>query len=224
MQIRIPTHSESGDDMSGTTKEATQFDLPLALLKVGAVRLSPDAPFTWTSGTRAPIYCDNRQLLGFPDVRAEVAVALAEAVGGGSAPSLIAGTSTAGIPWAAMVADRLNLPLAYVRPEPKKHGMGRQVEGPLANGHSVVLVEDLISTGGSSLKCVEALRLEGAEVLEVLALFSYGLPKAAKAFAEMGVKCRSLATFTELIERAAGSGYVSTEGLKALREWQATGC
>jgi orotate phosphoribosyltransferase len=202
------------------TNETARFDLPLALLKIGAVRLSPDAPFTWASGRRAPVYCDNRQLLGFPDARAEIAGALADAIRGRGA-DLIAGTSTAGIPWAAWVAERLGLPLAYVRPEPKKHGMARQVEGPLARGHSVVLIEDLISTGGSCLRCVEALRLEGAKVLEVLALFSYGLPEARAAFASAGVEWRTLASFADLVASAASSGLVTKEGAETLERWGA---
>jgi orotate phosphoribosyltransferase len=203
------------------TNERAKFDLPLALLKIGAVRLSPDAPFTWASGRKAPVYCDNRQLLGFPDIRAEIAGALADAAKGrGGAPDMVAGTSTAGIPWATMVADRLGLPLAYVRPEPKKHGMARQVEGPLARGRSVVLIEDLISTGGSCLKCVDALRTEGAKVLEVLALFSYELPEARAAFAEKGVEWRTLTSLTELAGRAAESGLVTAEGADALERWR----
>jgi orotate phosphoribosyltransferase len=203
------------DDRAG----AAGLDLPSALLRAGAVRLSPDAPFTWASGIKAPIYCDNRQLLGFPDVRAAVAAALAAAAAE-RGPSLVAGTSTAGIPWASMVADRLGLPLAYVRPEPKKHGMGRQVEGPAAKGHSAVLVEDLISTGGSSLKCVEALRQEGAEVLCVLALFSYELPKAARAFDDSGVRWSALAGFSGLVACAVREGLVTDAGAKALEEFR----
>lgn len=196
------------------------LDLASALLDAAAVRLSPEAPFTWASGMKAPIYCDNRQLLGFPELRAALAQALA-ARASESKPTLVAGTSTAGIPWAAFVADRLGLPLAYVRPEPKKHGMGRQVEGPLAKGHRVVLLEDLLSTGGSSLKCVQGLRDEGAEVLEVLALFSYGLPKAEAAFREAGVPVRVLATFADLAERAEVKGLVDAAGRESLLAWQA---
>ena len=124
------------------------LDLVSGLLDAGAVRLSPKAPFTWASGLRSPIYCDNRQLLGFPDLRDAIKAALA-AMASQAHPTLIAGTSTAGIPWATLVADALSLPMAYVRPEPKKHGMARQVEGLHAKGHRIVLIEDLISTGGS---------------------------------------------------------------------------
>jgi len=197
------------------------FDLPLALLEAGAVRFSPDAPFTWASGLKSPVYCDNRQLLGFPAVRTAVADALCASVKeNNKRATLIAGTSTAGIPWASMVADRLGLPLAYVRPEPKKHGMGRQVEGPMTEKHSVVLIEDLISTGGSSLKCVEALRDEGAEVLEVLALFSYGLSKAETAFLSKNVNWRVLAVFSDLVKRAVENGAITRSGQDSLAVWR----
>lgn len=197
----------------------TQLDLASGLLEAGAVRLSPREPFTWASGMKAPIYCDNRQLLGSPELRGRIADTLAERAAA-SKPTLIAGTSTAGIPWAALVADRLGLPMSYVRPEPKKHGMGRQVEGPNTKGHRVVLLEDLISTGGSSLKCVEGLRAEGADVLEILALFSYGLPVADAAFRTAKVNLRVLATFEELVARAETKGILQGEDRVSLTEWR----
>lgn len=195
------------------------LDLASGLLEAGAVRLSPREPFTWASGMKAPIYCDNRQLLGFPESRARIKDALAERAAE-SRPTLVAGTSTAGIPWAALVADVLGLPMAYVRPEPKKHGMGRQVEGPHVDGHRVVLIEDLISTGGSSIKCVEALRHEDAEVLEVLALFSYGLPQAEEAFRAAAVVLRVLATFDDLSRRAQEKGLLDDRDRASLAEWR----
>jgi len=197
----------------------TNLDLAAGLLDAGAVRLSPRSPFTWASGLKAPIYCDNRQLLGFPELRSQIAAVLAQRAAE-KRPTLIAGTSTAGIPWAALVADRLNLPLAYVRPEPKKHGMGRQVEGPHADKHRVVLIEDLISTGGSSVKCVDALRHEDAEVLEVLALFSYGLPQAEATFQAAQVPLRVLATFEELALRAQAKGLLEAPDMTSLTEWR----
>ena len=197
----------------------SSLDLVSGLLDAGAVRLSPRSPFTWASGLRSPIYCDNRQLLGFPDLRSAIKRALAEQARLAN-PTLIAGTSTAGIPWAALVADELGLPMAYVRPEPKKHGMARQVEGPHADGHRVVLIEDLISTGGSSIKCVEALRHEEAEVLEVLALFSYGLPQADAAFQAAKVDLKVLATFQELAVRAPTKGLLDARDAESLDEWQ----
>ncbi len=198
---------------------SSTFDLATGLLAAGAVRLSPKSPFTWASGLKSPIYCDNRQLLGFPELRSQIKTVLAERALA-SKPTLIAGTSTAGIPWAALVADLLGLPMAYVRPEPKKHGMGRQVEGPQVDGHKVVLVEDLISTGGSSIKCVEALRHEDAEVLEVLALFSYGLPQAEEAFRAAGVRLRVLATFDDLARRAAEKALLDEQDQASLAEWR----
>lgn len=195
------------------------LDLAAGLLEAGAVRLSPREPFTWASGMKAPIYCDNRQLLGLPELRSLIAEALAQQAAE-SKPTLLAGTSTAGIPWAALVADRLGLPMSYVRPEPKKHGMGRQVEGPNTKGHRVVLLEDLISTGGSSLKCVEGLRAEGAEVLEILALFSYGLPVAEEAFRAAGVALRVLATFEALAARAESQGILHGDDRASLIEWR----
>jgi len=195
-------------------------DLAGCLLEAGAVRLQPMDPFTWASGLKSPIYCDNRQLMGFPAVRDQIVEAL---VARSSAldPSLIAGAATAGVPWAAMVADRLKLPLAYVRPTPKNHGMGRQVEGPLARGHRVVLIEDLISTGMSSLNCAEALRAEGADVSVVLALFSYGLPQAEAAFAAAGIALAVLSSFAVLSAVAKARGILDPAGSDALGAWRA---
>lgn len=197
----------------------TQPNVARALLEAGAVRFSPKTPFTWASGLKSPIYCDNRQLLGFPELRSSISEALATRAAELS-PTLIAGTGSAGIPWAALVADRMNLPMAYVRTSPKNHGMGRQVEGPNADGHRVVLIEDLISTGGSSLRCVEALQREDATVLEVLALFSYGLPQAETAFRTAGVPLRVLTTFEALSEEAGRAGLLDEGGAAALQEWR----
>lgn len=197
----------------------SELNVAKALLDAGAVRLSPKSPFTWASGLKSPIYCDNRQLLGTPGLRGAIADALAVRAAELS-PTMIAGTSTAGIPWAALVADRLNLPMAYVRPEPKKHGMGRQVEGPHADGHRVVLIEDLISTGGSSLQCVEALQREDAVVLGVLALFSYGLPQAEEAFRTAGVDLQVLSTFEALSIEATANGILDPGDTAALLDWR----
>ncbi len=184
------------------------------------MRLKPLEPFTWASGLKSPIYCDNRQLLGFPVVRDQIIAALV-AQAATLQPTLIAGAATAGVPWAAMVADRMQLPMAYVRPTPKNHGMGRQVEGPLAKDHCVVLIEDLISTGMSSLRCAEALRAEGAVVPTVLALFSYGLPQAEAAFAEAGIGLSVLSSFEVLATEAEARGILDAEGQAALKDWRA---
>ncbi len=197
----------------------TPEELVAGLLDAGAVKLRPQEPFTWSSGLKAPIYCDNRQLLGQSELRRRIANALAEAAAK-LHPSLIAGTSTAGIPWGALVAERLDLPFAYVRPEPKKHGMGRQVEGPSATGHRVVLIEDLISTGGSSLKCAQAVQAEGGTVAAVLALFSYGLHAATDAFQDAGISLQVLGTFDALAAEAQARGTVDGAGRSALGVWQ----
>ncbi|MBK7292288.1 MAG: orotate phosphoribosyltransferase [Geothrix sp.] len=194
-------------------------DFAGCLLEVGAVRLQPLEPFTWASGLKSPIYCDNRQLLGFPEIRDQIVASLVVAARA-LHPTLIAGAATAGVPWAAMVADRLKLPLAYVRPTPKNHGMGRQVEGPLAKGHRVVLIEDLVSTGMSSLKCAEALRAEGAEVPAVLALFSYGLPQAEAAFAAARIEVAVLSSFEVLSAEAEARGILDIAGSDALAAWR----
>lgn len=194
-------------------------DFAGCLLEVGAVRLQPLEPFTWASGLKSPIYCDNRQLLGFPEIRDHIVASLVVAARA-LHPTLIAGAATAGVPWAAIVADRLKLPLAYVRPTPKNHGMGRQVEGPLAKGHRVVLIEDLVSTGMSSLKCAEALRAEGAEVPAVLALFSYGLPQAEAAFAAARIEVAVLSSFEVLSAEAEARGILDIAGSDALAAWR----
>ncbi|NWJ40981.1 MAG: orotate phosphoribosyltransferase [Geothrix sp.] len=194
-------------------------DFAGCLLEVGAVRLQPMDPFTWASGLKSPIYCDNRQLMGFPEVRDQIVASLVVA-SRALKPTLIAGAATAGVPWAAMVADRLQLPLAYVRPTPKNHGMGRQVEGPMAKGHRAVLIEDLISTGMSSLKCADALRAEGAEVPAVLALFSYGLPQAEEAFAAARIEMAVLSSFEVLSAEAEARGILDIAGSDALRAWR----
>lgn len=197
----------------------TPRELAACLLQSGAVRLRPLEPFTWASGLKAPIYCDNRQLLGFPAHRDRVVESLAERARA-LRPTLVAGAATAGIAWAALVADRLGLPMAYVRPEPKKHGMGRQVEGPGAGGHRAILIEDLISTGGSSLRCVDALRAEGAEVPAVLALFSYELPQAAEAFEAAGLALEVLGSFGALAEEGRACGLLDAAGAEALSAWR----
>ncbi len=195
-------------------------DLAGCLLSVGAVRLQPLDPFTWASGLKSPIYCDNRQLLGVPDVRDQIVEALM-AQSAALKPTLIAGAATAGVPWAAMVADRLKLPMAYVRPTPKNHGTGHQVEGLPAKGQRAVLIEDLISTGMSSLACAQALRVEGAEVPAVLALFTYGLPQAQAAFTAAGIDLSVLSSFEVLSAVAEARGILDAAGLAALKAWRA---
>ncbi len=172
------------------------------LVKVGAVevRTDPRHWFTWKSGRRSPIYCDNRLLMSYPESRARIADALAAAIRDAHpGVEVVAGTATAGIPHAAWVAERLGLPMAYVRGAAKGHGRGRRVEGASLSGRRVVLIEDTISTGGSALEGLEGLRDDGASVVGVQAIFSYAFPQADAAFRDAGVACAVLTTYPELI-------------------------
>ncbi len=187
------------------------------LFALGAVQLKPHDPFHWSSGLKAPIYCDHRTLLGEPMVRTRIAEGLA-GLASPLQPTMIAGTSTAGIPWGMLVAHHLSLPFVYVRPEPKAHGLGRQVEGQSCDHHSIVLVEDLISTGGSSLRCVEALRAEGAQVRSVIAIFTYGFQTSHQAFMRHGVPLQTLGTFENLIEHA--QTVLGADAVRSLQAWQ----
>ncbi len=195
-------------------------DVASMLLEVKAVRLSPDKPFKWASGWNSPIYCDNRITLSYPKVRTAIKNGLAAAVQAYWADvDIIAGVATAGIAQGALVADWLDLPFCYVRPEPKKHGMGNQIEGKIKPGQKVVLIEDLVSTGGSSLKAVEALREAGANVLGMVAIFTYGFDVAVNNFAEKGLKFYTLSNYETLVEEAVKQKYVSESQLITLQEW-----
>lgn len=191
------------------------------LLSVQAVRLQPDSPFTWSSGWKSPIYCDNRVTLAYPDVRLFIKNALADAIRQQfPAAEVIAGVATAGIPQGALVADALGLPYCYVRPEPKAHGMGKQIEGYLAAGQRVVVIEDLISTGGSSLKVVDALRTAGADVLGMAAIFTYGFPIADTNFQERNVPLVCLSNYDALLTEAQTLDYISSEAMTSLSAWR----
>lgn len=188
------------------------------LLEIKAVKLSPSDPFTWTSGIKSPIYCDNRMVLSFPVVRDFVAQALADRIRS-SFPKAdrIAGIATAGIAHGALAADRLDMSYAYVRPEPKKHGLKNQVEGLIQKGDKVVLVEDLISTGKSSMQAVEGVRKEGAEVIGLVALFTYGFTSALRRFADEDIPVYTLSNFDILSEVAAEEGYISSEDINKIK-------
>ncbi|MBS9349435.1 orotate phosphoribosyltransferase [Listeria welshimeri] len=191
------------------------------LLEIKAVFLKPNDPFTWASGIKSPIYCDNRLTLGFPKVRQFIAESLAEKIKETFGEvDVVAGTATAGIPHAAWVSDLLDLPMVYVRSKAKEHGKGNQIEGLIAKGQKVVVIEDLISTGGSSLKAVEALEEEGAEVLGIAAIFTYGLDKGKKLLAESNTKLITLTNYDELIEVALNKDYVTAEDMATLKEWK----
>ena len=194
-----------------------------ALLRIDAVSLRPHDPFTWSSGLVAPIYCDNRRTLAHPSIRRAIADGFAEVVREAGWESIsIAGTATAGIPHAAWLAERLKAPMAYVRSEAKGHGQGRRIEGTrLGPGDEAVVVEDLISTGGSALEAVSAVRETGAAVRAVLAIFSYGLDAAASAFEAADIEAHVLTTFPVLLDVARRQHDLSAEARALLDDWQA---
>ena len=196
-------------------------EMAAKLLKIKAIKLQPQEPFTWASGWKSPIYCDNRKVNSYPEVRTYVKLRLAQLVLKNFAEAeAVAGVATGAISQGALVADVLGLPFAYVRPKPKDHGMGNQIEGELAAGTKVVVVEDLISTGGSSLKAVEALRQAGVEVLGMVASHTYGFAVAEEAFKEAGVTLYTLTDYEHVISEAAETGYVTEADLELLREWR----
>lgn len=190
------------------------------LLEINAVALSPKDPFTWTSGLKSPIYCDNRLTLSYPSVRREIASGLQKLIMENFPDAeVIAGTATAGIPHAAWVSDLLDLPMCYVRSKAKEHGKGNQIEGRVAAGQKVVVVEDLISTGGSVITAVEALRDAGCEVLGVVSIFTYGLEKGKEKLAAEGIHSESLTDFNTLVQVAIKNGYIGENDQESLLSW-----
>ena len=190
------------------------------LLEIKAVVLNPSQPFTWTSGIKSPIYCDNRKTLSFPKVRTFIKTSFADIITDEfKHADVIAGVATAGIPHGALVADVLNLPFIYVRDKPKGHGLENQIEGKLEKGQKVLVIEDLISTGGSSLKAVEALREAGAEVLGLGAIFTYGFEKSVKAFEQANCKFFTLSNYEILLDKAIEDNYVKQEEKDELITW-----
>ena len=191
------------------------------LLAIQAVALRPNDYFTWTSGIKSPIYCDNRITMSYPSIRREIAAGMVEVIKEKyPAVEVIAGTATAGIPHAAWVSDLLDLPMIYVRDSAKKHGKTNQIEGRVLEGQKVVIIEDLISTGLSSLKVTKALREAGAEVLGVVAIFSYELKKAQAAFEEAGVEYITLTNYPVLVEEAVAIDYIHQDDVEKLLEWR----
>jgi orotate phosphoribosyltransferase len=191
------------------------------LLEIDAVMLSPEKPFVWASGIQSPVYCDNRLTLAYPTIRSTIArgfVALINQLQ--LEPDVIIGTATAGIPHAALVANLLDLPMAYVRSKPKTHGRGNQVEGKLETGQKAVVIEDLISTGGSSIAAAQAVQEVGVEVEVVLAIFSYGLPVAKERFHDADLRFATLTDFPTLLDVAIETGSLSSAHLETLQSWQ----
>ncbi len=191
------------------------------LLQVNAIKLNPEQPFTWASGWKSPIYCDNRKVLSFPFIRDFIKSEMCNVVFE-KFPSadMLAGVATAGIAWGAMAADQLKLPYMYVRPRPKEHGLGNQIEGFYESGQKVLVIEDLISTGRSSLQVVEVLRQAGLDVVGMLSIFTYGFTEAGKAFADAGVPYLSLTNYEVLIQLALEKGLVSAAQENTLLNWR----
>ncbi len=191
------------------------------LLAVQAIKLQPENPFTWASGWKSPFYCDNRKTLSYPDLRTFVKDNLAAMVRTYfPEATAVAGVATGAIAQGALVSDVLLLPFCYVRSKPKDHGMGNLIEGTLPQGSKVVVVEDLISTGGSSLKAVEALRAAGFEVVGMVAAYTYGFPVAEEAFQAAGVKLVTLTNYQSVVTAATETGYISPEQQPTLNEWR----
>jgi orotate phosphoribosyltransferase len=192
-----------------------------SLLEIKAVSLRPNDPFTWTSGIISPIYCDNRLTLSYPEIRKKIAAGLAEIITDKfPGTELVAGTATAGIPHAAWVSEVLNLPMCYVRSKAKEHGKGNQIEGKAVKGQKVVVVEDLISTGGSVITAVEALRQAGCEVLGVVSIFTYELAKGSQRLEEADITAYSLTNYSTLVEVASEKGYIEASDMNKLMEWR----
>lgn len=196
-------------------------DFASKLLEIKAIKLQPQNPFTWASGWKSPFYCDNRKTLSFTDVRSYVKLELAHAIlAHFPQATAVAGVATGAIAQGAMVADELNMPFCYVRSKAKDHGMGNLIEGELPVGAKVVVVEDLISTGGSSLKAVEALRQAGFEVVGMVASYTYGFAVAEEAFAQAGVKLVTLTDYEHVVERALETGYIQDSDVEPLHRWR----
>jgi orotate phosphoribosyltransferase len=202
--------------MENSAKKTAEF-----LLQINAIKLQPSSPFTWASGWKSPIYCDNRKTLSFPEVRSfikdEFASLIRELY---PQAELIAGVATGAIAHGALVADKLGLPFIYVRSGAKEHGLGNQIEGYFEPSQKVVVVEDLISTGGSSLNAVKSLREAGCNVLGMVAIFTYEFKKATEAFAAENCKLNTLSNYSVLIDAAVKSGYIGEAEVETLKKWR----
>lgn len=201
---------------SKTAKEVAQH-----LLDVKAIKIQPDNPFTWSSGWKSPIYCDNRITLSFPEIRTQIKDELCRLILE-NYPEVegIAGVATAGIPQSALIADALNLPLIYVRSKPKGHGMENLIEGDISVAKKWVVIEDLVSTGGSSLKAAKAIQAQEAEVVGMAAIFTYGFPEAARNFQSAGIPLKTLSDYEALLKVAEENKTIGAEQVSSLQEWR----
>ncbi|MEX2601953.1 MAG: orotate phosphoribosyltransferase [Balneolaceae bacterium] len=197
-------------------------ELALHLLEINAVILRPNNPFTWASGWNSPIYCDNRLTLRHPEIRKKISKEFVELINKKFPDvDVITGTATAGIPHAAWICHKLDKPLAYVRASAKAYGLGNQIEGGVEKGESSVIIEDLISTGGSAMSVVDALKIIGADIQAVMCIFTYGFDKANQRFKEAGIPIYSLTDYTTLIDVAVAEGYIKKDDLDQLNRWRA---
>lgn len=196
-------------------------ELASDLLAIKAVQINPDHYFTWTSGIKAPIYCDNRLTMSYPEIRKKISAMFISIIAElGIQPDAIAGCATAGIPHAAWLANELNLPMVYVRSKPKGHGKGNQIEGAIKAGQKVILIEDLISTGGSAIEAAKALQREGVEVLRVLAIFTYGLKQSYDHFADAKLAFQAITGFDDIIDLLTSAGELHPEQKNQLIKWR----
>ena len=201
----------------------TSFEKQVAkyLLEIGAVQLRPEEPFTWASGWKSPIYCDNRKILSYPEIRTKVCDFIVQTINEHfKNVDVIAGVATGAVAMGALVADRMNKPYIYIRPQPKDHGMGNQIEGVFNRGDRVIVIEDLISTGTSSLNSAMAVSAAGCIVDGMVAIFSYNFPSARRAFENTSMEIYTLSNYDSLIEEAVESGQISAENLEVLRDWR----
>lgn len=202
-------------------EQETSMALASFLLQIKAIKLNPANPFTWASGLKSPIYCDNRVTLSYPQVRTFIREGFVKmCLDKFGKPDVIAGVATGGIPQGALVAQELGLPFVYVRSEKKSHGMNNQVEGIINSGQSVVIIEDLVSTGKSSLNAVEALREKGAVIKGMLAIFTYGMDVATENFKNNKCELFTLTNYNTLVQKAAEESYIREDDLASLMEWK----
>ncbi len=196
-------------------------EIALDLLKINAVVLRPNDPFTWASGWNSPIYCDNRLTLRYPKIRKKIALQFIDCMQNRYMEAdVITGTATAGIPHAAFIAEQLDKPMGYVRAKAKAYGLGNQIEGGIQKGESTVIIEDLVSTGGSAISVVEALRFIGADVQAVFSIFTYGFDLSHQKFEQAGIPFHTLTDYSTLIEVAKDNNYVDEKDLKTLSDWR----
>lgn len=203
------------------TNDEMAKEIARMLLQIRAVSLSPNEPFTWSSGWKSPIYCDNRLTMSYPEVRSKIADSFAEIIRSQYPDvEVIGGISTGGIPHAAWVAERLNLPMIYIRDKAKGHGKQSQIEGVLQQGQKTVVIEDLISTGGSSLRAALAVRNAGGDVMSVISIFTYEFEQAAQSFADVGIPVQSLSRYSILIQEALEQNLITNDDVNKLKQWR----